>query len=281
LAGGVLPAAVAAQTPAPTQVVVHARVADTTGAPLADATVTILRTRQQEAVLVATTDAAGRHTFAFTPDSSRYQIVARKLGYVQTARLVLGAPGDTLSFDLRLARLPPQLDTVRAYASANTLMSYYIGADEIAASTRGMSNAFDVLRKLRPNMLGDVGRACTPNGFPGQSTIKRRNAYGNMVTVPNVTIKHVWVNGERITMSLSQDDYAKRDRIPPDLLPESLLTSIKPEHIAEARYISCWDTSVPGIGGQDAVLIILKPGIAYSRKRGSHVVDSTLVPPPQ
>jgi len=88
------------------------------------------------------------------------------------------------------------------------------------------------------------------------------------------------VNGGRITMSLSQDDYARRDRIPPDLLPESLLTSIKPEHIAEARYVSCWDTSVPGIGGQDAVFIILKPGIAYSRKRGSYA-DSTLAPPEQ
>jgi hypothetical protein len=54
---------------------------------------------------------------------------------------------------------------------------------------------------------------------------------------------------------------------------------INPEHIAEVRYLDCWDTSVPGIGGQRALFITLKPGISFDRKRGSYV-DSTVVPPP-
>jgi hypothetical protein len=103
---------------------VRVRITDTTGTPITGANLMILKVREQEAVVLATTDAAGKHTFSFTPDSSRYRLDVRKVGYVQTTRLVNAAPGDTLSIELRLANLrrdtiPVSLPTVVAEGRRN------------------------------------------------------------------------------------------------------------------------------------------------------------------
>src|ERR1700674_5857046 len=65
---------VLAQKPAPAIVLV--RVTDATGAPLSGAELVLLK-GAKEAVLLATSDAAGKHTFSFAPEDANYQLVAR------------------------------------------------------------------------------------------------------------------------------------------------------------------------------------------------------------
>jgi hypothetical protein len=109
--GAVLIACTPERAFAQAPVTVHVRITDTTGAPIASANLMILKVREQEAVVVAMTDAMGKHTFTFTPDRARYRLDVRKVGFVPTTRLVNAAPGDTLSIDLTLANLPR--DTIR------------------------------------------------------------------------------------------------------------------------------------------------------------------------
>ncbi len=293
LAAFAAPATAAAQTPAqpPVPAVVHVRVLDPRGAPIEGVTLTILRSRIQ-AMFTGLTNAAGQYTFTFVPDSAHYELVARKIGYVQTARLVPAGAGDTVSLGLSMiaaAALPRTLDTVRTRANANAVESYFIDSTAIAASRRSLLSAFDVALKLRPNMLGDVARGCTPSGEPessfkqvplhpndgppprrgrggrgGRGTAMNPNTSSQpMVTVPNVTLENVWVNGERVSFN-------GRDSTIPDILPESLLARIKPDHIAAMEYVNCWDNSMPGLGGKNAVFIELKPGYAFDYKRGSY-----------
>jgi hypothetical protein len=277
---GLCPFPVDAQGTGPA--VVRVRVADTTGAPLPGAQLVLLR-GGKETVLQAIADPAGRYSFSFTPEGARYQLVVRKVGYVQTARLVPVAAGDTLTVAVALAPLPPglpALDTVRVTGARGIPKAYYINADEIAHSTRGLFDAWDVVRKLRPDMITDKDRC------PGEG------------------LKYIWVNGQR----LPDDDVPAPPPPPPSpqrrsgsgrggrgggsgrplptpsvgaqpAEPGSVIAMINPEHIAEVRYLDCWDTSVPGIGGQRALFVTLKPGISFDRKRGSYV-DSTVVRPP-
>src|ERR1043166_442095 len=168
----VLPrASLHAQKPAPAIVLV--RVTDTTGAPLSGAELVLLK-GAKEAVLLATSDAAGKHTFSFAPEDAHYQLVVKKGGFVQRARLVPVAPGDTFSIQLSLAQLPRSLDTVRVTDQRAFSSHYFIGADEIANSGRYINNVWDAVRKLRPDMIEDKDRC------------------------PKEPLKYIWVNGERL-----------------------------------------------------------------------------------
>ena len=269
------------QQPAPRAAIVHVQVADTAGSPLPGVTLTILRTRQQEALFVGTSDNAGKHTFSFTPESVNYQIVVRKVGYIQTARLVPVRPGDTLALTLRMARLPPQLDTVKVTERQLPSKRYFLGSAEIMASDKPIDDAYDAIRELSPVMvMGDGARLCRG-------------------------VSSVWINGQRWTNTPPPDPGVTVDhtpagsmRPPPRALPPAfrmapppspmalgtrsvmgLLMAINKEHIEQMRYVNCWDTSMPGIGGMDAVFVVLKPGISFNLQRGSYV-DSTATPPP-
>jgi hypothetical protein len=89
----------------PATAVVRVRVTDPAGAPVARAELAILDAAAPEAVAVATTDSAGRHTFSLALGSAGYRITARKLGFVSTIRRLAVAPGDTVTVDLRLAAM--------------------------------------------------------------------------------------------------------------------------------------------------------------------------------
>jgi hypothetical protein len=96
-----------ARAQAPSPATIHVRVTDVTGAPIAAAGMLVLKAGRDEALLFATTDSAGRHTIVFVPDSGAYRLAVRKVGYVETMRRLLVEPGDTVSFDLTLARVAP------------------------------------------------------------------------------------------------------------------------------------------------------------------------------
>jgi hypothetical protein len=213
--------------------VVRVRVVDSSGIALGAAGVVVMR-GLHEVMAEGLTDSAGRRVLAFAVDTGDFQLIARKIGFERGDRFFRIRKWDTLSFDIRLTRLAQTLEAVRSTARAsNSVNSYYIDADEIASSTRSIIDGWDVLRKLRPDMLGDFGRMC------GE-------------------VKHVWVNGRRVSLGVR---------------PALILKDIAAEHIAEIRYVNCWNTSMPGVAGQDAVYVVLKPGVGYRWPRGTYVIE--------
>jgi len=94
----------------------------------------------KEAVLLATSDAAGKHTFSFAPEDAHYQLVVKKVGFVQSARLVPVAPGDTFSIQLSLAQLgvtvPPGWDIQAAFAPCCPLDERTTAGQRYAARAR-------------------------------------------------------------------------------------------------------------------------------------------------
>jgi hypothetical protein len=53
----------------------------------------------------------------------------------------------------------------------------------------------------------------------------------------------------------------------------SVLSSIKPEHIAELNYADCADFSVDRASGRNALFVVLKPGVQFKVGLGSMVAD--------
>jgi hypothetical protein len=90
-------------------------------------------------------------------------------------------------------------------------------------------------------------------------------------------------NGRRLRMvSVDQVAVARQHGVLAGLSAGTMtvLTEIKPEHIAEMTYLDDWDTSVNKLGAQGGLFIVLKPGIAYESGRGSYVLDADPKPSP-
>jgi hypothetical protein len=85
---------------------------------------------------------------------------------------------------------------------------------------------------------------------------------------------NVWVNGRRI-LSIVPDEMAmaRRTGMLSGLLPGSitLLSEIKPEHIDQMTYVDGTDNTVGLVGSNEALFIVLKPGIVYEPGKGSRV----------
>jgi Carboxypeptidase regulatory-like domain len=262
--GAGLPGSIVAQGAVPRQV--HVTVAGSDGAPL-DATTLFIVKQGVGAMLTGNTDAKGHFTFLVPRDSGRYSLLARKIGFAPVQTILFGDNRDTVTISLRLTPLPPnELPRVRVEASARG-KNYYLDSAEIA-STKGRTirDAYDALRKLRPDMLGDKGRC------------------------PSEPVDNVWVNGRRVLWMAAFASAAQRGVMgsgrvhvvrgarkatpEPDLV-DSVLVAIRAEDIAEIRYVNCWDTSMPGLGTNNAVYIVLKPGLDWDWKQGSHPADSS------
>jgi hypothetical protein len=268
------------------QAVVRVRVTENGGAPLPGADLTVLR--NSAASMIAKTDGNGRHTFVVDTDSARLSLAVRKLGYTRTVRLLPVRAGDTMSVELPMVREPVALDPIRTTEEQIPSKNYFLNGDEIMASSRGIFDAVDALRKLRPNMLGDVGRTC-------------------------LGVHNIWINGRREfwidPMNPDKDPFAAPHpaAVPtrgsssgrvvsgaaprlPGRMPsapkttaevngiDTVLSWIKSEHIAEMRYASCWDMSAPEVGTNDALYIVLRPGVKFEWGRGTYM-DSSYVAP--
>jgi hypothetical protein len=224
--------------------VVRVRVTDTTRMPLPDVDVAVIK-NDTIAIRIGRTNSSGWFTVSFQAEGASYTVAARKLGYVQKARGLAIGSGDTTTVELSLSHLPPSLDTVRVSGEKLSLDKQpYVGADEIARDTRGIFTLNDVLRKLRPD-IGYQSYRC-----PTTPVSTRRVAYAR---------PRVYINGELI---------------PAEWGPGG---SIKAEHIAEIRYINCFDQSIPGLPEKPwpSIYVVLKPGYVWEYKRGSHYADST------
>jgi hypothetical protein len=103
-------------------------------------------------------------------------------------------------------------------------------------------------------------------------------------------VDNVWINGRRVLFMARQTPvFGARSRVRSGTRPlttarkgqgeppavDSVLASIRAEHIAEIRLVNCWDTSLPGVGANNALYVVLKLGVDWDWKRGSFVVDSS------
>jgi hypothetical protein len=239
-----------------------------------------------DALAGGVTDERGRATLHIeitAPAQEDYQLVVRKIGFQRDERFFRAIP-DSLAFNILLRRVPQELGPVVVSAEQDIKRkAYHIDADVIANSDRVLIDATDILTKLRPDMI--CGRDCSPlqaAGAVAQNPVRKcpTLAFHPVVVCPPDTsppslATNVWVNGRWIrTIAPDEMAMARRTGMLAGLLPGSMtvLSEIKPEHIAEMTYIDEFDNSVGKIGSQGALFIVLKPGVNYEPGKKSYVV---------
>jgi hypothetical protein len=231
---------------------------DSSGRPIANAELAVMR-GLHEVLAHGTTDSAGGATLSVDAlhDSTDLQVVMRKIGYQRGDRFFAASPHDTVGVKIVVGALATKLAAMEVNASTDLKWkSYHLDADDIANSDAPFTDAWDVVKRLRPYILTSRGGCATG-------------------------VQEVWVNGKRIVLPLLPIGMAKdRARIgaPPSArfsyVPVSVLSDIPPEHIQEMTYHDCFDTSMAVVGSVNALFVTLKPGVAYKQDVGSFVVDS-------
>jgi hypothetical protein len=212
------------------------------------------------------------------------QLVTRKIGF-ERANQFFRAASDSLSFDVTLRRAVTQLEPVEVTAEEDLRRkSYHIDADEIAAHADIVFDASDILARLRPDMI--CGRSCRPmaslaskvqtpmRACPSLVILQPRTVCPKTESSPSIET-NVWVNGMRIRLIAPNEmAVARQHGVLAGLLPGTMtvLSEIKPEHIAEMTYIDSSDNTVGKIGSNDALFIVLKPGVAYEPGKPSYIL---------
>jgi hypothetical protein len=254
---------------------------DSTGAPIADADVSLVR--GLNAVLAhGTTNVTGKRQLVLSRAEGDYQVVVRKVGYTRSDLFFTVAARDTLSFDVRVARALAVLDTVTVNAeSAIRLREYHINADQIANSSRAVADGWDVVERLRPEMISSL---------LGQ----RDNVTGYHYTGTAPPLQAVFVNGHRIFLTTTDQMFWSRLRTsrtfgavmsPSDREPgraieaAAILASIHSEHIAEMHYVPPSENTGDVNQGGNAVFVVLKLGVSFEPGRGSFIANDSLARP--
>ena len=239
--------------------VVRVTARDSSGAPIPNAELAIVR-GLHDVIAHGSTDSAGNATLGVDGlrDSTDLQVVMRKLGYQRGDRLFPLYPHDTAQVKIVVGPVSTKLPTVEVRAATDLRWkSYHLDADDIANSDQPFTDAWDVVKRLRPDILRSRG-GCESG------------------------VQEVWVNGKRIVLPLPATGMAKTRALvgaPPSTrisyIPIAVLSYIAPEHIEEMTYHDCFDTSMAAVGSVNALFVTLKPGVAFQRDVGSFVVDST------
>ena len=235
---------------------------DSSEVPIAGAELTVTR-GLHDVLARGTTDDNGLGLLSFeASDSLDLQVTMRKIGFARTDHFFGAAPMDTAVVMLVAARNKNNtLDAVKITAKRDVkTASYEVNADDIANTDQTLFDGFDILKKMRPDILTSRGGCRTG-------------------------VQNVWVNGKRIVYPLPANTIAAqraRVGVPPrarfTYAAISVLTDIAPEHIEEMIYKDCFDHSMAVVGSQDALFIILKPGVGYERGVGSFVDDAPAKP---
>jgi hypothetical protein len=252
-----------AQTQRPT--VLRVVATDSSGAPVSSAELTVVR-GVRDVVAHGSTDSLGQATLVVpgVKDTTDLQIVMRKIGYARGDRFFAAAPHDTIFVGLMVPRPLATLAPVKVTAQAHLRRkSYYLDADDIAKSDIPFTDAWDVVKRLRPDILTSRGGCATG-------------------------VQEVWVNGERIRLPLPPTGMAAararvgvRPRARFSYVPVSVLSDIAPEHIEEMTYRDCFDHSMAAVGSVNALFVVLKPGVTYVQDVGSFVLETTSDRQPQ
>jgi carboxypeptidase family protein len=258
--------------------IVRVRVTDTTGAPVAGASVAIVHGLQQ-VVAQGVTDANGQRVLTVAATAGDYDAMVRKIGFTRADRFFGFQAGDTVTLHLLLAPAVQTLAEMNVTAPEDRKrLRRYIDADDIANSTRPILDAMDVVTKLRPDMMS--------NPTPG--------------SMDHCAMDDIWVNGQRVVLAPINDALAARTRMlrhgvafaspdprwGPTIQPmgpalaarvpvsvQSVLATIHPEHIAEMTFHDCNDFSIDRAHARNALFVVLKPGVAFEPGIGSYVLD--------
>jgi hypothetical protein len=261
---------------------VQVRVRRSGGLAVSGAEVVVVR-GLNEVVASATTNDGGLVAFKLAAAQEDYQLVARKVGFRRTEQF-FRVTSDSLSLEVVLLPAVQALDAVVVTAEADIKRkSYHLDADDIVKSDRPLFDAADILAKLRPDMI--CGRSCDPlepvaattrnpaRKCPGLAFAKPRLQCPIDDTPPSIAT-NVWVNGQRISI-IAPDEVAvaRQHGVLAGLKPGTMtvLSQIKPEHIAEMNYIDSMDSSVGKIGSEGGLFVVLKPGVRYEPGRNSYV----------
>lgn len=254
------------RSPAEKRLTLLISVHDEQAAPIASAT---LNLSASDGTLLATaqTDAGGRRTLRLTTPDTLLSLIVRKIGFAPTTQSIPVRTADTIEIDVGLIRQATELDTVRA-TSRMLSNNYTLNADEIANSRRSIRDAYDALRDLRPSMLGDRMRNCP-------------------------YVQNLWVNGRPLPVFASEivpmndlgqsprDDGSGRPVLrshtpSAHAPPDAPLAMVKPQYIAQMRYVNCYAKPQAGTRSLNALFIDLKPGIGFDLKRGTYVADTVV-----
>jgi hypothetical protein len=249
--------------PAEKRITIHVGVVGSDGSALRDVNVAVSR-EKIGALLSGRTNDAGLHVFKTSLQPGAYTLLARRPGFLPgEARFDVGN-ADSISVVVRLTASPAaELAPVVVEARRS---NYVLTRSDMLASGRQIRDAFEALRKLRPSMLYDKDR-CRAE-----------------------VVDNVWINGRRVlfmakqvpvfgastfrsvgAMRVTTSGGGSRSE-PPAV--DSVLASIRAEHVEEIRLVNCWDTSLPGMGSNNALYVALKQGIDWDWKRGSFVADT-------
>jgi Carboxypeptidase regulatory-like domain len=248
-------------------------VIDTDGRPLANALVTVLQ-GVSTTVASASTNADGLVVIPLAV-SGELQLRVQRLGY-QVAYRVLVFVGVT-RVSIAMARVVTALDTVRVTAEATLKRQRLtIDGEAIAASTRPIFDAVDVITKLRPNMifglyekqkmLGGGGYVCPPARYVWVNGVRIRNAPADTRMVQR---KHD-ISAALSELGLHHPPQNAYLDLPIDVL--SVLASIRPEHIDHMEFRDCADMSMGRLATEAALFITLKNGVGYEWGVGSRAI---------
>src|SRR5689334_12659195 len=148
-------AAATAGSQTATRAVVRVSARDSSGVPVQRAELTLVH-GLRDVVARGTTDDEGQGTLIIpdVKDSTDFQVVMRRIGYPRTDRFFSAGPRDTAKVELIVGHPTQSLAPVKVTAEANVLTkSYYLDADDIANSDWHFVTGWDVLKRLRPDML--------------------------------------------------------------------------------------------------------------------------------
>lgn len=270
LGAAALLAAGSAQAQGSKNTLLRLLVVDSLGTPIPGAEVTAitgLTTRLGSVI----TDNDGRRAMSVPRnDDSDYELNVRRLGYLKGTQF-FRMSADTMDITVKLRPAPHLLETIVVTPEEDLRRKrFFIDAQAIANSERLIRNGLDVVSKLRPDMIRP----------PGQGISTRCG------------LDYVWINGKRIvfppinptlatTTRLQRRGMRTAKSIGPrgvsavNLSVQSVLHSIKPEHIEEMKYVDCWDTETKLPRAQGGLFVVLKEGIGFRSGKGSFVAFDT------
>jgi len=231
---------------------------DSSGAAIPSAELTVTR-GLRDVVARGSTDEGGHAVLPVDiKETEDLQVTMRKIGYARGDRFFELPLEGTADVAITVARRPAtNLAPVQVTAERDfKWLSYHLDADQIDTAHVFAENAWELIKRMRPDMLTSRG-GCETGAL------------------------EVWVNGKRIRLPLRPTGLAAARAFvgaPPrarvSYVPISVMSDIAPEHIQEINYHDCFDSSMAAVGSTNAIFIVLKPGVVYQQDVGSFVLDA-------
>jgi hypothetical protein len=251
------------------------QVIDSLGTPIAGAEVTAILGLTSTLGSVIT-DVDGRRSMGIPwHDDRDYELSVRRLGYLKGTQF-FRPTSDTMDITIKLRPAPQMMETIVVTPEEDLKRKrFFIDADAIAQSERPIRTGLDVVTKLRPDMIKPPGAGI----------------------YTSCGLWYIWINGKRIvfppvnpqleattrinrrmvgsTRQRSNSRLSATGASAINLSVQSVLHSIKPEHIEEMKFVDCWDTEMKMARAQGGLFVVLKEGIGFRSGKGSYVAFDT------